>query len=400
MKNQELAESKLKKYKQEHIIDTIKQLDGVKEQELINQVLQIDFDEITKLYQKTKIKDTINSNKITPIEYIDKEKISKNEKEELQKIGEQIIKKDEYAVVTMAGGQGTRLGFDGPKGTFKLDIGENGKYIFEILTEHLRKAKKLYNTLPYWYIMTSVQNNRQTVEFFEEHKYFGYDKEKVKFFKQGTIPMVTEQGKLVIEDNNIKTASNGNGGVYLALKKEKMIEDMKSKNIKFVYICGVDNIMVNPIDPIFIGLTIKNNMQIASKSVVKAYPEEKVGVFCKRDGKPGIVEYIELSEEMRHKCNDIGELVYGEANIISHLLTIEAIEKIVNQNLEYHLAIKKGLYKFETFIFDGFKYLSDMLVMRVKRDKEFAPIKNKEGIDSPETAKKIYERNLTKNGRN
>lgn len=400
MKNQELAESKLKKYKQEHIIDTINQLDGVKKQELINQVLQIDFDEITKLYQKTKIKDTINSNKITPIEYIDKEKISKNEKEELQKIGEQIIKKDEYAVVTMAGGQGTRLGFDGPKGTFKLDIGENGKYIFEILTENLRKAKKLYNTLPYWYIMTSVQNNRQTVEFFEEHKYFGYDKEKVKFFKQGTIPMVTEQGKLVIEDNNIKTASNGNGGVYLALKKEKMIEDMKSKNIKFVYICGVDNIMVNPIDPIFIGLTINNNMQIASKSVVKAYPEEKVGVFCKRDGKPGIVEYIELSEEMRHKCNDIGELVYGEANIISHLLTIEAIEKIANQNLEYHLAIKKGLYKFETFIFDGFKYLSDMLVMRVKRDEEFAPIKNKEGIDSPETAKKIYERNLTKNGRN
>ena len=174
---------------------------------------------------------------------------------------------------------------------------------------------------------------------------------------------------------------------------------MKEKNIKWVYICGVDNIMVNPISPIFIGKTILDKLQIASKSVAKAYPEEKVGVFCRRNNKPSTVEYIELSEKMRNERDEYGELYYGEANIISHLLSIDAIEKITNFSLPYHIAKKKGLYKFETFIFDAFEYFDDMLVMRVKREDEFAPIKNKEGVDSPETAKKIYERNSEKNER-
>lgn len=400
MIGQELVENKLKKYKQEHILEVMNKLEDEQKRVIINQVLQIDFDKITKLYEDTKINQEVNQSEITPIDYIDKEKISTKDKQELQEVGEKLIKNNEYAVVTMAGGQGTRLGFKGPKGTFKLNIGENGKYIFEILAENLKKSKKLYNILPFWYIMTSSENNDQTINFFEQHNYFGYDKEKVKFFKQGAMPMLTQEGKLVIENNKIKMGSDGNGGVYLALKKEKMLEDMKSKNIKFVYICGVDNIMVNPIDPIFIGLTIKQNMQIASKSVVKAYPEEKVGVFCKRDGKPSIVEYIELSEKMRKECKKKGELVYGDANTVSHLLSIKAIEKVSNQNLKYHLAIKNKLYKFEAFIFDGFQYLNDMLVMRVKREEEFAPIKNKEGVDSPETAKEIYERNLARNGRN
>ena len=157
--------------------------------------------------------------------------------------------------------------------------------------------------------------------------------------------------------------------------------------------------MVNPIDPLFIGETILNNMQIASKSVAKAYPEEKVGVFCKRDGKPSIVEYIELSEEMRNLKNENGALVYGEANFISHFYNIEAIDKIINFSLPYHIAKKNDLYKFEMFIFDAFEYFDNMLVMRVKREDEFAPIKNKEGVDSPKTAKEIYERKIERDGR-
>ena len=392
MNEQKLAEEKLNKYHQEHILELMSKLKDTQKQEIIDQVLKIDFDKISELYENTKKVKEIDQKQITPINYIDKEKIDAKEKEELQKIGEQLIKNDQYAVVTMAGGQGTRLGFCGPKGTYKLDIGKKGKYIFEILADNLKKSKKLYNILPYWYIMTSSENNKQTIEFFEEHNYFEYDKEKVKFFKQANIPMLTKDGKLVLENNKIKTASDGNGGVYLALKNEKMIDDMKNKNIKLSYLCGVDNIMVNAIDPIFIGLTLKQNMQIASKSVHKAYPEEKVGVFCKRNGKPSIVEYIELSEKMRNERNKNGELVYGEANTLSHLLSVEAIEKVSNQNLKYHLAIKNDLYKFEKFYFDAFQYLDDMLVMRVKREEEFAPIKNKEGVDSPETAKEIYEK--------
>ena len=392
-------EAKLKTYNQEQIIKEIEEMDNTEQEQIIKQINEIDFEEVEKLYNLTKKEQTVKSGKIEPINYIDLEKISKEEKESSKKLGEQIIKNNQYAVVTMAGGQGTRLGCKGPKGTYKLDIGEKGKYIFEIITENLKKSKEMYGILPYWYIMTSKQNYDDTVSFLEKHNFFGYEKEKIKFFKQGELPMLTEDGKMIIENNKIKTGSNGNGGTYAAMKEQNIIDDMKSKNVKWVYICGVDNIMVNPIDPIFIGETIHNNMQIASKSVAKAYPEEKVGVFCKRNNKPSTVEYIELSEEMRNKRDNNGELVYGEANIISHLLSIDAIEKITNYKLQYHIAKKNGLYKFETFIFDAFEHFDDMLVMRVKREDEFAPIKNKEGVDSPETAKEIYERKMEKDGR-
>lgn len=395
----EQIKQKLKENNQEQLIEEIKKMSKEDQEKIIKQIEQINFDEINNLYNLTKQNHTKNVGKIEPINYIDKEKITKEGEEEAKEIGEKIIKNNQYAVVTMAGGQGTRLGWKGPKGTYKLDIGENGKYIFQILTETLKKSKEKYGILPYWYIMTSEQNYDETVLFMQEHDFFGYEKEKVKFFKQGELPMLTKDGKILIEDGKIKTGSNGNGGVYFAMKKQNIINDMKSKGIKWVYICGVDNIMVNPIDPVFVGLTVKNKMQVASKSVAKAYPEEKVGVFCKRDNKPSTVEYIELSEKMRNERAENSELVYGEANIISHLLNIDAIEKIANYSLKYHIAQKNGLYKFEAFIFDAFEFFDDMLVMRVKREDEFAPIKNKEGVDSPETAKKIYERKMERDGR-
>lgn len=275
-----------------------------------------------------------------------------------------------------------------------MNIGESGKYIFEILTEILKKSKELYGVLPYWYIMTSRQNYEQTVDFFTEHDFFGYDKEKIQFFKQGELPLLTPEGKLILEENKIKMASNGNGGVYRALKNEKIIDDMKSKGIKWVYIFGVDNIMAKPIDTLFLGLTINKNLSVAGKSIDKAYPEEKVGVFCKKNGVPGVIEYTELPEQMRYEKDENGELVYKEAPFINFLLSIDAIEKVANKDLEYHLAIKNNAYKFETFVFDIFQFFKDVLIMRVERNEEFAPIKNKEGVDSPETAIQIYKKAL------
>lgn len=164
-----------------------------------------------KIFEETKKEVKIDLGKITPIDYVDKKKLNEEEKLHFEKIGEEIIKNNEYAVVTMAGGQGTRLGWKGPKGTFKLDIGKNGKYIFEILEENLEKSRKMYNILPYWYIMTSNQNNDETIAFFEKNNYFGYDKEKVKFFIQGELPILTKDGEEVVENGKIKTGSNGNG---------------------------------------------------------------------------------------------------------------------------------------------------------------------------------------------
>ena len=390
----ELLEEKLSKYNQNQILDHIEELSDVQKEELYEQISQIDFEEIEGLYKEIGKDLDFEKVDITPMDYVDKTMIEETERQRLEKIGKDVIQNNQYAVVTLAGGQGTRLGFDGPKGTFKLNIGENGKYIFQILTEILEKSEELYGVLPYWYIMTSVQNYKQTVDFFKEHNFFGYDKEKVQFFKQGELPLLTKEGKMLLEDNKIKMASNGNGGVYKALRKEKMIDDMKSKGVKWVYIFGVDNIMAKPIDPLFLGLTIDKKMEVAGKSIDKAYPEEKVGVFCRKNGVPGVIEYTELPEQMRYARDSKGELIYKEAPFINFLLSIDAIEKVSKENLEYHLAIKKGLYKFETFVFDMFQFFDDVLIVRAEREEEFAPIKNKEGVDSPETAIQIYEKSL------
>ncbi len=393
MEDLEKAKHILQQYKQQHILETLEKINENEKNKLVKQILECDFKKLNDIYNSRETKNT--NNKINPMEFIDKSKLSKDEKDELDKLGEEIIKNNQYAVVTMAGGQGTRLGCDGPKGSFKLDIGEKGKYIFELLVETLKRAKARYGTEVYWYIMTSNQNNQQTIDFFEKNNFFGYNKEKVKFFIQGELPLLTLDGEIVLdEDYNIKTASNGNGSVYESLEKSGMLEDMKSKNIKWVYICGVDNIMAQMVDSTLLGLAIKKKVSGAAKAIRKAYPEEKVGIFCKSNGKPRVIEYIDMTEDMIYEKNDNGDLLYGLSYFVSNLLKIEAIEEIAKHELKYHCALKKNMYKFESFIFDGFEFLDDMAIMEVDRNKEFAPIKNATGVDSPATAIQIYERNL------
>ncbi len=413
MGNIDKAKSRLKKYNQQTVLNILEKLEPNLQEKLASQILETDFDKLLELYNNRN-KKSIANDIIEPIEFIDKNKLSQLEKQSLSQKGEDIIKNHQYAVVTMAGGQGTRLGHNGPKGTFKLDIGPNGKYIFEILVDTLKAANKQYNTDIPWYIMTSTQNYQDTINFFNEHHYFGYNQNNIKFFIQEEIEMLSENGDILIDENfNIKKASNGNGGIYQALQHSGMISDMKNNNIKWIYICGVDNIAVNMVDSLFLGLTIDKKVPSASKSVKKSYPEENVGIFCKKNKKPSIIEYIDMTKDMIYSQNNDGELLYGESNILSHLFNIESLENLANYNLIYHCAHKKATYinenlekiipqeansyKFETFIFDAFEFLDDMIIMRVNREDEFAPIKNFRGVDSPETAKVIYENKLLKN---
>ena len=400
----------LKIYKQDHIIKLLNKLQGNKKEELIEQLNKIDLHQIMELYENTKKEIQIKENKIEAIPYLDKEKLSKIEKEELDKLGEEIIKQGKYAVVTMAGGQGTRLGHTGPKGTFKLDVyGKGGKYLFEILAENLKEANRKYDTIIPWYIMTSKENNKDTVEFLEKNNYFGYDKNKVTIFMQSQLPLVDTEGKMLIsKEMKVKEASDGNGGTYSSLRASGCLADMKNKGIEWVFIGGVDNVLLKMVDTTLLGMTIKEGNQIGSKSVVKVNSKERVGVFCKTNGHPKVIEYAELPEKMAEEVDANGELRYGESNIMSHLYTIDAIEKISKENLIYHTAFKKNsyvdetgkeiipegpnCYKFESFIFDAFEFFDDMSVLRVKREDEFAPVKNKEGVDSPKTAKQLYER--------
>lgn len=373
-----------------------------------NEVLKIDFEQLNNLYEKAIKNEKIINSKIEPIPYIEKDNLSEEEKENYKKIGEKIIKNNEYAVVTMAGGQGTRLGHDGPKGTFEIEL-ENNKSIFEILCDRLKEAYKEYNVYIPWYIMTSKQNNDETIKFFEKNNYFGYSKENIYFFKQGELPVLNEQGKLMLNKNgNINTAADGHGGIFVSMEKENIIQNMKQKGIKWVFIGPVDNILIKMVDPIFIGICQEKNVLAGGKSIIKAYPEEKVGVFCKKDGKPDVIEYTEISKEMSEMKNKDGELVYAESHINCNLFNINIIEKISKNKLPYHSAHKKieylnkegkivkpeepNAYKFEAFIFDAFKMLNEMVIYRVKREEEFAPIKNADGKDSPKTALELYEK--------
>ena len=405
-KNEEILQL-LKEYNQEHIIELLNKLEGKQKEELLEQLKNIDFHQISELYENTKKEIELKENKIESISYLDKEKLTKNEKNTFDNLGEKEIISGHYAVVTMAGGQGTRLGHTGPKGTFKLDVYGKGKYLFEILAENLKEANKKYNTIIPWYIMTSKENNDATVKFFEDHDYFGYPKDKVVFFKQGQLPMIDTKGKVLIgEDGLIKQAADGHGGIFLSMKKNGIIYDMKSRGIEWAFIGGVDNVLVNMVDPVLLGLAIDKKVLAAGKSVVKAGPHEKVGVFCKRNGKPSVVEYSEISEEMAEATNENGGLIYGESHILCNLFSVKAIEEISKNTLPYHSAFKKAkyldkdgnlitsdkpnAYKFEAFLFDAFESLDDMAILRVKREEEFAPVKNAEGVDSPETARKLY----------
>ena len=312
------------------------------------------------------------------------------------------------------GGKELDFGHNGPKGTFKLDVYGKGKYLFEILIENLKEANKKYNTTIPWYIMTSKENNKETIEFLEKNNYFGYDKNKVTIFTQSELPLVDKEGKFLIsKEHKIKEASDGNGGTYSSLRISGCLADMKEKGIKWVFIGSVDNALLKMADVTLLGMAIKKGVQIASKSVVKASPHEKVGVFCKMNGHPKVIEYTELPEKMAEETDEDGELKYGESHIMCNLYTIEAIEKVSKEHLMYHSAYKKcsyidendreiiptteNAYKFESFIFDAFEFFDDIAILRGKREDDFAPVKNKEGVDSPKTAKELYEKYWNRN---
>ncbi len=397
----------LKKYSQEQLLDGYNRLQGEKEkQDFLNTILTIDFNQIEKLYETSKKSNNFSNTKIEPIDFVDKEKLSKEEYEKYQKIGLEKIKLGKLAVVTMAGGQGTRLGHAGPKGTYDLGL-DTHKSIFEILCETLKKSREKYNVDIPWYIMTSDENDEETETFFKSHNFFGYPEKYISFFKQGKLPMLDSDGKIILnEKNQIKQASDGHGGIFKSMVKDGVVYDMNARGIEWVFIGGVDNVLVNMVDDVLIGLAEDKKVLAAGKSIIKARPKEKVGVFCKKSGKPSVIEYSEISEDMAEEKNDSGELKYGESHILCNLFNIKAIEKIGQMDLPYHIAIKKAkyldkegnvvspqkpnAYKFEAFLFDAFECLDDMAVLRVKRENEFAPVKNAEGEDSPETARKLY----------
>lgn len=405
-KQYEKIKEKLIKYNQEQLLVNYENMNNEDKEKLLKEIDNIDFNLMKNLYKNAQKELDFKDEKIESIECTEKDRLSKEEKEKYDEIGTEKIKAGKLAVVTMAGGQGTRLGHSGPKGTYTLNVGKEMS-LFEILCKTLKEAKEKYGVYVHWYIMTSNQNNKETVEFFEKNNYFNYPKEKVTFFIQGELPMVGLDGKLLVDENGfVKLASDGHGGVFESMDKSGVLEQMKNEGIEWVFVGGVDNVLVKMVDNTLIGLAESKNCLAAGKSLIKANAKEKVGVFCKRDGKPSVIEYSEISDELAELEDKNGELVYSESHILCNMFNIKRLEMISKNKLPYHVAKKKAnymnekgeiitakepnAYKFESFIFDAFTSLDSMVIMRVKREEEFAPVKNAEGVDSPETATKLY----------
>lgn len=330
-------------------------------------------------------------------------------------LGMDAIAQGQVAALVLAGGQGTRLGYAGPKGMYDIGL-PSKKSLFQLLAERIWKLNRLANendpkiVVPF-YIMTSPLNHDETVAYFVAQNYFGLGAENVFFFPQGMLPCLTPAaGKMILESAHaVAMAPDGNGGIYPALRSSGALRDMTQRGIQYLHVCSIDNALVKPADPVFIGYCIRAGADCGNKVVWKAHAHEKVGVMASRDARPCIVEYSELTVEMAEQTDAAtGQLLYGAGNICNHFYTLDFIEKTVlpNMNHMYHMAHKKIPYydpvtkttvvptdgnngiKLETFIFDVFSLSQRMAILEVERTEEFAPVKNAPGAasDTPESA--------------
>lgn len=333
----------------------------------------------------------------------------KSRKDEFEAIGIKAIQEGKLGAVLLAGGQGTRLGFEHPKGMF--NIGESKTlYIFECLINNLLKVVKKADAWIPLFVMTSEENDLETQKFFAEHDYFGYSEANILFFVQDQLPTVDTEGKLMLSaKDKVSTAPNGNGGWYMSLIKSGVANAIKNARIEWLNVFAVDNVLQKMADPCFLGAVIACNADSGSKVVAKADPHERVGVLCHEDGKPSIVEYYEMTDEMIESHEPDGRLSYNYGVILNYLFKTDILNKIVDKELPLHKAFKKvkyidengnivfpsvnNAYKFETLVLDMVKLQDSCLAFEVERDKEFAPIKNKTGVDSVDTARELLKKN-------
>ncbi|MBO5031149.1 MAG: UDPGP type 1 family protein [Lachnospiraceae bacterium] len=395
----------LREHGQEHIFEAYSKLDEAGKKKLAAQVEKIDWS-IVAMAGHEELKQ--ERGKLEPLSALEVTEIEEN-KEKYEQIGLDAIKKGKIGAVLLAGGQGTRLGSDGPKGKYNIGITKD-VYIFERLIRNLTDVTDKAGCFVPLYIMTSDKNHDETTAFFEEKNYFGYPKDFVKFFKQEMAPSVDFNGKLYMESaDSLSLSPNGNGGWFYSMAVSGVLQDVKARGIEWLNIFAVDNVLQRIADPVFVGATLDSGCVSGAKVVRKADPNEKVGVLCLEDGKPSIVEYYEMTEEIINSREENGELSYNFGVILNYLFRVDKLESIMNEKMPVHVVEKKipyinekgeyikpetpNGYKFELLVLDMIHLLDDCLSFEVVRDYEFAPIKNKTGVDSVESAQALLKKN-------
>ncbi|MBO5571173.1 MAG: UDPGP type 1 family protein [Ruminococcus sp.] len=387
---------------QSHVMRYMDELSADEKKELVDQIDSLDLS-VLGVDAAEEERGKFEPLFATTLEEIDEKR------EHYKQIGLQAIREGKVGAVLLAGGQGSRLGFDKPKGTFNIGV-DHDLYIFECLINNLMDVVKEAHTWVPLFIMTSVDNKKDTIDFFREHNYFGYSDDNVWFFAQEQLPTVDTNGKLMLADKGkVLTAPNGNGGWYASMEKTGMLKILRDSKIKWLNVFAVDNVLQRIADPCFLGAVIDSGKVSGAKVVAKAAPDEKVGVLCLEDGRPSIVEYYEMTEEMRTSREENGMLSYNYGVILNYLFRVDKLNKTLKVKLPLHRAFKKikylnddgeivtpdepNAYKFETLALDMVKLQDNCLAYEVDRKKEFAPVKNKTGVDSVDTARELLKYN-------
>lgn len=403
--NYEQALEKLAAAGQEHVMKYYEELTKEQKEILLQQIEATDF---TVLSSVKDGRPEASRGKITPLAAMQLSQIRTRE-EEFKAAGQKAIKEGKVGAVLLAGGMGTRLGSDDPKGMYNIGLTKE-VYIFQRLIENLMEVVKEAGAWVPLYVMTSDKNHEATVKFLKEHDYFGYQKEYVTFFTQEMAPACDHQGKVYMEEKwKISTSPNGNGGWYSSMHKWGVAQKAMEDGVEWLNVFAVDNVLQRIADPCFVGAVIANQCAAGAKVVRKCAPDEKIGVICLEDGRPSIVEYYELTEELMNAKDKNGDPAYYFGVILNYLFRIADLEKIREKNLPLHIVEKKipylnqdgqkvkpdapNGYKFEQLVLDMIYELDSCLPFEVLRNKEFAPIKNATGVDSVESARALCKEN-------
>ena len=401
----ENAKKKLEKYGQEHVLNYFDELTDEQKESLLKQIDETDFSVIR--YAENPHGNQVRG-KISPLGAMEIPEIEKNRKH-FEKVGLEALRAQKIGAVLLAGGMGTRLGSDDPKCMYNIGI-TKPVYIMQRLIENMMDVVKQTGVYIPFFIMTSDKNHDKTVRFMEEMDYFGYDKDMVRFFKQDMAPAVDYNRKVYMEDKDrIATSPNGNGGWFLSMMNTGVLDRAKELGVEWLNIFAVDNVLQRISDPCFVGATLLSGCATGAKVVRKVTPDEKVGGLCLEDGKPSIIEYYDMTPELMAAKNEKGEPAYNFGVILNYLFREKDLERIVNEELPVHVVEKKipymdkdgnlvkpqepNGYKFEQLAVDLVRELDTCLPYEVDRNKEFAPIKNKTGIDSVESARELCKLN-------
>ena len=401
----EAAFEKLKTYGQEHVLKYYDSLSDSEKNSLLEQIDSTDFSVISCLERKGELgkKGTISPLPAMQIEEIEAQK------EHFRKTGLEAIKAGKVGAVLLAGGMGTRLGSDDPKGMYNIGITRE-VFIFQRLIDNLMEVVKEAGTWIPLYVMTSDKNHLATTSFLKEKEYFGYHPDYVFFFQQEMAPATDYQGKIFLEKPyKMSTSPNGNGGWFISMDRAGILDHVRESGVEWLNVFAVDNVLQRIADPVFVGATIEKNVEVGSKVVKKNAPDEKVGVMCLEDGRPSIVEYYELTDELMNAKDENGDPAYYFGVILNYLFKVSALEEIMAKQLPLHVVEKKipyldeqgeeqkpetpNGYKFEQLVLDMIHELNSCLPFEVVRNREFAPIKNKTGVDSVESARRLCEEN-------